>query len=100
MVDICDFATGLSAPALRPVDALRAPRPPHAGAVAPARPVGIVTAFNFRWPSGRGIRPSPPPAGEYDGLEAFAARAADRHRDPAHLQRVMADHGLSGIFQF
>jgi aldehyde dehydrogenase family 7 protein A1 len=36
MIDICDFAVGLVAPALWPDDALRAARPPHVRAVAPA----------------------------------------------------------------
>jgi aldehyde dehydrogenase (NAD+) len=36
MIDICDFAVGLVPPALWPDHALRAPRPPHVRAVAPA----------------------------------------------------------------
>ena len=38
MIDICDFAVGLSPPALRPDDGLRAPPPPDVRAVASARP--------------------------------------------------------------
>ena len=37
MIDICDFAVGLSAPASRPDDRQRTAGPPHDGAVPPAR---------------------------------------------------------------
>ena len=47
MIDICDFAVGLSRQLHGLTIASERPGPPHDGAVAPARPVGVITAFNF-----------------------------------------------------
>ena len=47
MIDICDFAVGLSRQLYGLIDRLRAPGPPHGRAWHPLGPVGVITAFNF-----------------------------------------------------
>ena len=86
MIDICDFAVGLS----RQLYGLtmHSERPGHRMYEQwhPLGPIGIITAFNFplavwslecRHRSGLRRR---------HDLEALAHDAANRHRHPAHLQ--------------
>ena len=47
MIDICDYAVGLVAPAARPDPGDRAPEPPHDGDPHPLGVVGVISAFNF-----------------------------------------------------
>jgi aldehyde dehydrogenase (NAD+) len=47
MIDICDFAVGLSRQLYGLTIATERPEPPDDGDLAPARRVGVISAFNF-----------------------------------------------------
>ena len=47
IIDICDFAVGLSKATLRLIYAFGAGATPHDGTIHPLGIVGIITAFNF-----------------------------------------------------
>ena len=98
MIDICDFATGLSRQLYGLTIASERPGHRMMEQWHPLGPVGVITAFNF-------------PVAVWSWNAAIAAVCGDtivwKPAEPAPLcgvavqriaNRVMADHGLSGVF--
>jgi aldehyde dehydrogenase (NAD+) len=91
MIDVCDYAVGLSRPAYGLTIAASG-RAPDDGAVAPARPVGVITAFNFpvavwAWNAALALV-----CGEPGDLEAEREDAADGDRLPQAGERGAGRH--------
>ena len=98
MIDICDFATGLSRQLYGLTIASERPGHRMMEQWHPLGPIGVITAFNF-------------PVAVWSWNAALAAVCGDpvvwKPAEPAPLcavavqhiaNRVMADHGLTGIF--
>ena len=99
MIDICDFAVGLSRQLYGLTHASERPGHRMIEQWHPLGPVGVITAFNF---PGRGVvveRRASPRSAAIPWSGSRPSRRRSRAIAVQHIaNRVMADHGVTGIF--